>query len=172
MPPKAGLCSDGSEPSVCGDKSAPITKAVVTTARTDSKTGKTTTEEQKVEAAITKDGEIAVVKAEKPKAKADGTGEIGFRCEIKAEGDARISCGEGYCCGEGSPEGTYDAEGNRVDETAAIKVVETCQKSGATQYVHRPSVGAPEQWDFKCIVGARALTISAAAFLGAALMME
>ena len=168
LPPKAGKCGDGSEPSVCKDKSAPITKAVVTTARTDTKTGKTTTEEQKVEAAISKDGEIAVVKAEKPKAKADGSGEVGFRCEIKGD-SARISCGEGYCCGEGSPP---LPAGTEEDASVAKKVVETCQKNGSTAYVHRPSVGAPEEWTFKCIDGARALAISATALLGAAIMME
>jgi hypothetical protein len=124
-------------------------------------TGKKTEDVQKVEAAITDDGEVAVVKAVKAE-----SGEKGFRCEKKGEA-ARVSCGEGYCCGEGRAPTAAGAEPD-----PAAKVVETCQKTAATSYVHRPAVGPPEQWDFKCIEGARSLAISACALLGAAIMME
>jgi len=161
LPVKDGLCGDKSLPTVCADKSAPVAKAVVTTVREDTKTGKKTEDVQKVEAAITDDGEVAVVKAVKA-----ASGEVGFRCEKVGEA-ARVSCGAGYCCGEGR---APTAAGAEPDPTAPV--VETCQKTGATAYVHRPAVGPPEQWDFKCIEGAKSLAISACALLGAAMMME
>lgn len=163
LPAKDGLCGDKSPATICPDKSAPVTAAVVTTVREDTKTGISTTDVMKVEAAISKDGEIAVVKAAKLE-----TGEVGFRCEIKGEG-ARLACAEGSCCGEGSPP---VAAGEVVDDSTPRKTVETCQTIGSTRYVYKPVVGAPEQWDFKCIEGARSLAVSAVALLGAAIMME
>lgn len=88
---------------------------------------------------------------------APAAGAAGFRCEAVAE--KRPACVDGLCCGTAKA------------AAAAGGAIETCQPSATKEYVHKPATGPEEKWPFVCLTAIK-LTLSAAALLGSAIMLE